>query len=371
MASFQISSSSWIFIYQYNPYPVPQFSYFSGTRFSDKYTISTGITGVPLNYLLDSGGHDLVRFSSDIQGIYKLGNVIYGAGTPILVAAEIEEWELTSSDDVFTGLSHGETVFGGNGNDVILAGGGRDLLVGGAGADTLDGGAGRDRVSYENAGSQVALSLGTGVGTRGDAAGDSIQSIEDATGSRFNDFIEGSDQDNFLYGGSGNDTLYGLGGNDRIFGGEGNDTIWTGRGFDPIDALSTDVVEGGAGDDIIVVHAGNNGAIGGVGRDTFILAGSGRTELVGDNFSVERFSDTFVFEVLGEFKIRDFDVGLDVMNLSALGVGGADISIVQGNEQEAVGASMNDVVVFLNDHDGYVHVERGHLNGFTIEDIQF
>ncbi len=50
--------------------------------------------------------------------------------------------------------------------------------------------------------------------------------IENATGSRFNDWINGSDLDNDLRGGAGDDELEGYGGNDTIDGNEGLDLAY-------------------------------------------------------------------------------------------------------------------------------------------------
>ena len=124
------------------------------------------------------------------------------------------------------------TLFGGSGNDTlstnglldnIYALGGNDTLSAGSGTDWLDGGSGNDTVSFASARSAVAASLATGHGSAGDALGDTYISIENLTGSNFNDTLIGDALANLLSGGAGNDTLTGNGGGDLLVGGAGND----------------------------------------------------------------------------------------------------------------------------------------------------
>src|SRR6185369_2485460 len=55
--------------------------------------------------------------------------------------------------------------------------------------------------------SAVNVSLATGMGSGGDAAGDTLIHIENVTGSNLNDTLEGNVGDNVLAGGNGTDTL--------------------------------------------------------------------------------------------------------------------------------------------------------------------
>jgi Ca2+-binding RTX toxin-like protein len=88
----------------------------------------------------------------------------------------------------------------------------------------------------------VNLAAGTlsGGGTAG-AGSATLTSIENVTGSQFNDRITGSSADNFFYawigndtldGGAGNDQLNGVSGSDSINGGAGNDTLTGGTEAD-------------------------------------------------------------------------------------------------------------------------------------------
>ena len=81
----------------------------------------------------------------------------------------------------------------GNGLDNVLIGNSvNNVLAGLAGADHLDGGSGTDTATYAASGAGVNVSLVTGLGSGGDAAGDTLTNIENLTGSAFNDTLEGT-----------------------------------------------------------------------------------------------------------------------------------------------------------------------------------
>ncbi|HET8726915.1 MAG TPA: cadherin-like domain-containing protein, partial [Alphaproteobacteria bacterium] len=138
-------------------------------------------------------------------------------------------------DDVLVGGLGDDTLAGRADDDQLLGGAGDDVLAGGAGADRLDGGAGRDRASYAGAASGVAVSLETGIGTAGEAAGDVLAGIEDLTGSAHADTLAGDAGGNGIAGGAGADTILGGGGDDALAGGAGSDTLWGEAGDDALD----------------------------------------------------------------------------------------------------------------------------------------
>jgi Ca2+-binding RTX toxin-like protein len=152
---------------------------------------------------------------------------------------------------------------GGSGDDKLFGFGSNDFFVGGAGADFLDGGflgADTDTASYEDsvAGVIVALqawrfdsgsilisSLPVAAGSRGgDAAGDTLKSIENILGSNARDTLVGDVFDNVLHGNGGRDFLAGAGGDDLLFGSDISKMTST-------DAK--DQLEGGTGDDTFYV----------------------------------------------------------------------------------------------------------------------
>ena len=126
--------------------------------------------------------------------------------------------------DTLVGTADVDHLAGLGGADRLEGGQGADVLRGGAGADVLDGGAGRDTTDYSTSGAAVRINLNGTVGAGGEAEGDVLISIEDVTGSAFDDVLTGSDGDNVLIGGAGDDQLSGLGGFNFLDGGDGTDT---------------------------------------------------------------------------------------------------------------------------------------------------
>jgi serralysin len=122
-----------------------------------------------------------------------------------------------------TGSAYNDSLSGTSGANTLTGGAGDDILDGGAGADTLVGGTGSDTASYASAGAGIMARLFSTGSNTGDASGDTFNSIENLTGSNFNDTLVGDTNANRLSGGNGNDVLKGREGNDYIDGGAGTD----------------------------------------------------------------------------------------------------------------------------------------------------
>jgi Ca2+-binding RTX toxin-like protein len=159
---------------------------------------------------------------------------------------------LTSSNDptdVINGLSGNDTVSyalstavnvslsiagpqntGGSGVDTLISienvtgSNFNDTLQGDAGNNVLNGGLGSDFVSYSSAAGSVTINLQSGSVT-GAAGIDTLISIESAIGSNFADTISGSNFNNVIVSGGGNDTINASLGSDVIDGGLGTDTV--------------------------------------------------------------------------------------------------------------------------------------------------
>lgn len=122
--------------------------------------------------------------------------------------------------------------------------------------------------------------------------------------------------------GEGNDTFRGGGGTlgSGVYGGDGNDSIISGLGDDVVyGGDGNDTLLGGAGDDFIADGAGNDMVRGGLGDDN-LNAGEGRDTLFGGGGA-----DSFTFLTVNSIssgadrdQVRDFTVGEDVINLSAI-----------------------------------------------------
>ncbi len=136
----------------------------------------------------------------------------------------------------FLGLGGNDTLIGSQGSDFLSGGDGNDVLAGGVGNDFMDGGFGSDRADYSAAFGPVNVDLMAMTASDGMGGTDSLNGIEDVTGSAFDDALFGDAANNALLGGMGNDLLRGREGADYIDGGLGVDRI---EFFNPWDGLDT------------------------------------------------------------------------------------------------------------------------------------
>jgi len=158
---------------------------------------------------------------------------------------------------------------------VILGTDGDDVLFGvPAVDDTIDGGLGTDTVTYASAGGAfggVLVDLEGGIAfdnSNGDT--DTLISIENATGSAFDDLMGGNIGANVLDGGAGADQLFAGDGNDTLIGGDGTDQLFGDNGNDNLSGdAGADVFDGGAGDDVLSGGTGDDVLTGSGGADVF------------------------------------------------------------------------------------------------------
>ncbi|MNV07047.1 Bifunctional hemolysin/adenylate cyclase precursor [compost metagenome] len=163
-----------------------------------------------------------------------------------------------------------------------------NVLYAGAGNNTLNGLGGSDAASYLYAGSAVTVSLAsTSAQATGGSGSDTLQNIENLTGSSFNDTLTGSSVANVLDGGAGNDTLTGGAGNDtyRLGRGSGSDTIVENdatSGNSDLALFGSDI----ATDQLWFRQAGNNLEVSVIGTtDKFTL----NNWYMGSQYHVEQF----------------------------------------------------------------------------------
>lgn len=207
---------------------------------------STDYQPVPLiiNLAKQSRGQ-VVNLTTETQ--YTTVRTVYGStvGSNHLVG--------NAQNNTLVGGNKPDMLFGKNGNDVLKGGGGNDVLSGGPGNDVLEGGNGND--TLQGGDGDDTLAPGTGqdvvdggngtdcvvcIGDPSTAAGSymnleenytqcnndsftSLNSIECAYGSTYNDFIIDNAEDNLLFGGAGNDTIIVSEGYDVLQGGPGHD----------------------------------------------------------------------------------------------------------------------------------------------------
>jgi Ca2+-binding RTX toxin-like protein len=287
--------------------------------------------GAGADMLQGGSGNDLVDYSTSsvavqvgLDGSSGLGGDATGdilSGIEALRGSAFND-QLTGSagTDTLEGGSGNDTLIGLVGNDILRGDAGDDVLQGGIGADILDGGAGTDTVDYATSSAAVTVGLDGSLSSGGDAQGDQLISIEQLSGSIFNDLLRGSIAAETIIGNAGDDQIFGLAGNDALQGGSGDDLIDGGAGADSIDggsgfdtadyqtatgavnitlgggasgaeaqgdslinierligggfndtligSAASDTLEGGIGDDLLRGNAGNDTLIGGAGIDT-------------------------------------------------------------------------------------------------------
>jgi Ca2+-binding RTX toxin-like protein len=277
------------------------------------------LTAATLNYSPTGGG--VVSFVAGIFG-----------GFTIAAGVIIENATGGSGDDVLIG-NDSKNELKGNAGD--------DFLMGRAGGDKLDGGVGFDTASYQDSGAGVKVSLASGSGSGGDAAGDCLSNIEAVEGSAFNDTLTGNSGNNTLTGGDGDDKLDGGNGNDTLAGGDGNDTLNGGNGVDVLSGGDgDDKLDGGNDNDSLSGGDGNDKLSGGNGIDT-LDGGAGNDTLTGGYAG-----DHFVFAPGdGADRVTDFKKGQDLVNLAATDLVWSDLDTNANNR--------------LDDADAFVSVSSG------------
>ena len=208
-------------------------------------------------------------------------------------------------NDTLNGDNGNDRLFGQDGNDIINGGNGNDYIEGGDGADTINGGAGIDTIGFTTASEGVTVNLSTALPLpptsppssspqaepsqsgpsepvlSNAALGDTYVSIENISGSNFDDDLTGDTLANLINGRAGDDFLRGLEGNDILIGGLGADTIFGDEGSDNLQGGSgNDEIFGGEGNDRIFLGEGEDYAEGGEGNDFFFLTNDGVSDEV-------------------------------------------------------------------------------------------
>jgi Ca2+-binding RTX toxin-like protein len=313
-------------------------------------------------------------------------------------------------NDSLTGGAGDDVLSGGTGHNVLWGNDGNDTFLGGSGTDTLAGGNGTDTIRYEQSDAGVTVNLATGTASGGDAAGDTLSSIENITGGTHNDSLTGDAGANRLDGNAGDDRLWGGDGNDTLIGGHGADVLSGGNGIDTADysaslsAVTVDLslgrgsggnaqgdtlssienitgsalndqltgnaianqLSGGADNDTLNAAAGDDHLDGGAGND-ILIGGLGKDTLTGGDGA-----DTFVFK-----SIQDSAVGHEdqIIDFSSAQGDHIDLSAIDANTHvagdEAFGyigsAAFSDVAGQLRYAD---HFLEGDVNGDGTADFR-
>jgi Ca2+-binding RTX toxin-like protein len=206
----------------------------------------------------------------------------------------------------------------------------------GALSDALDAFAGGDSTGLENILSSQKLNIDASAALGALRQDASIMDKKvTVIGSDYNDRLVLGSKGDWFNGGFGKDIVSGGAGKDILKGGAGRDKL-VGQGGD-------DKLFGGNHADILLGGFGNDTLFGGKGRDT-LDGGRGDDYLVGGQGA-----DTFVFgKKFGFDWIEDFEDGVDMIDLSALGITYDDLTInpVGFVETEIIYGS--NLIVLLN-----------------------
>jgi Ca2+-binding RTX toxin-like protein len=189
---------------------------------------------------------------------------------------------------IYSVKKNGDRLYGSLQNDMIFGGDGADHVNGFGGNDFIESGAGDDK-------------------------------IKDSHGN------------NIIYSGDGNDTVVVEGGDNQVFAGYGNDKIYGGKG--------NDTLHGSYGSDFISDVKGYNSIAGGEGSDRIVFSASSN-RIYGGEYGKTGDGDRDYFTLASWHKnvnltlpgqkgdlIADFEVGLDKIDLAALGVQASQIFI--------------------------------------------
>ena len=188
------------------------------------------------DYLNGGDGIDTANYGDSPEGV--IVNLAYvNPWTGYGFGGTAEGDTLVGIENI-TGSWFNDFLTGNSGANVLSGGWGNDSLQGAAGADTLSGGGGVDTAVYTQSTAGVMVSLLWDTASGGDAEGDELNSIENLSGSGYDDSLFGDNNANFLNGNDGNDTLLGFGGDDILYGDGrslgGNDVLNGGAGHDTL-----------------------------------------------------------------------------------------------------------------------------------------
>jgi len=281
-----------------------------------------------------------------------------GNGDFIVGAAGNETLHGLDGDDVIFGGAGVDNLYGDNGDDVIEGGAGGDNIYGGTNSAATDAGKATswgDTVRYASSTALVQVNLSdTLAEVGGDAAGDTLDGIENVVGSlAFSDELVGNASANRLFGLGGNDTLRGLAGDDVLVGDDGTDTLWGGDGNDNLTGgLGYDTLQGEAGNDILVSGEGRSWINGGDGDDQ-VFGGDG--DNVSTNILLGGTGNDLVYGGAGADQLQ--------------GDGNDDILAARGGTDTILGGAGNDTYLAGAFDGSDTITDTSGINKIVFEDV--
>ena len=354
----------------------------AGSAFDDTLTGDAGnnvLEGAAGADVLDGGdGLDTAAYTHS-SGAVRV-NLLNGTNTGGHAAGDT----ITNIENV-SGSRYNDTLTGDTKANTLNGGHGHDRLMGGAGADVLVGGPGNDAAYYASSAAAVTVNLLDGTGTGGDAEGDTLDSIENLSGSGHDDTLTGNAGNNVLAGGAGADTLDGgegidtasysgsasrvdvrlsgtvvnhgdatgdtLTGIENLIGSAHNDILAGDRQANTLAGLDgNDLLWASSGDDHLTGGPGADRLVGGAGLDTASWAGSSEAVTVrlhslaakGGDAEGDTFPYTVDVAYTDAYGVAQTDSLPDVENL----IGSAHDDILAGDRRDNVidGGAGNDTL---------------------------
>lgn len=227
------------------------------------------------SYVVLEPGGSSASHCNDVTADLSAG-VASGVGFGTDTLRGVENLASGGGNDSLTGDGHANTFYVGNPCPDALAQ--QDYVVGGDGSDRIDFNS--DFFDYGSSFGAVVVDLAAGTAEQESPYSETdvrvaLDSIENVSGSGFEDVILGDDGPNrlsagpgsrlggdLIRGGAGDDVLSGPVGSDRVFGDEGSDKLFGDTGNDHLDGgAGSNRVDGGRGRDSCLNPDRDNGAI--------------------------------------------------------------------------------------------------------------
>lgn len=305
----------------------------------------------------------------------------------------------TANSDTLNGTAGVDWIYPGQGGDTVYGMGGDDVIFAGLDTsyDTFYGGDGNDTVSYVLSAMGVTIDLGDQM-VYGDGDTDELDSIENASGSDYDDVIVASNGANTIYGnagddiikvtldvandlfdgGTGTDTLsfedevqsvevslnngsFSYVGDDmqtytdtianfeNLTGGSGDDRLTGDSGVNVLNGNGgDDTLEGGAGDDTLYDGTGNDSLIGGDGNDLIELTGDNQADVVKITGSSA--------SAAGNDTITNFEAGSDTIQIDSDVFVGLSSSVVNYATDLATALTQNTTQIIGVENGGSVEL---------------
>ncbi len=299
------------------------------------------LDGGTQNDILDGGlGADAMTGGSgnDIYYVDNAGDTITELGTAgsgyDIVNTTLNTFFLTDGDNLervnFQGTGN-FTSRGNEGDNRFTGAAGNDrFILDSGGADIFSGGQGRDAFDARSSTNGITIRLDDQSLHAGDAAGDTLASIESFFGS--------NTAGDYMVTGAARARFSGFGGDDTLIGG-----------------ASVDFLQGGADDDTLFGNAARDTLQGGTGND-MMSGGSDRDQFL------------FVEAAFGQDTIMDYEDGLDYLRVFSTVATDISDFIITGNGTSTVTIALDDgtgnnSITLINDDGGNIDI--------TAADFQF